>query len=87
MVRGFWHLGNSGAAVLTVRQSRLAVAAAGDRPGMDLHAWEKELDGLVAARYKGKVDFFIDGEQFFPGAHPQRSDPKGANGEGFCPCR
>jgi cardiolipin synthase A/B len=71
VARGFWHLGTSGAAALrptpelanpTNPPPPLATG-----PGMDLAAWEKELDKLVAERrYQGKVDFFIDGEKFFP---------------------
>ena len=36
-------------------------------PGMDLNEWEKHLDEAVSARrYKGQVEFYIDGEKFFP---------------------
>ena len=66
--RGIWHIGNSGAAAI---QSGSPTAEpppplyAG--PGMDLVEWEKHLDEVVSARrYKGRVDFFIDGEKFFP---------------------
>jgi cardiolipin synthase len=69
VARGLWHLGTSGAAALTPGPDNsggpLPPRATG--PGMDLPAWEKELDALVGARrYPGKVDFYIDGEQFFP---------------------
>ena len=34
---------------------------------MDLAAWEHRLDQLVSARrFKGRLEFFIDGEAFFP---------------------
>jgi cardiolipin synthase len=34
---------------------------------MDLGQWEKDLDRIVSARrYPGRLDFYIDGEQFFP---------------------
>ena len=67
--RAFWHLGNSGAAVIEsgseTPKGRPPPLYAG--PGMDLAAWEKELDHFVSARrYKGRVDLFIDGEKFFP---------------------
>jgi cardiolipin synthase len=67
--RGLWHLGNSGAAAVMMGPS----APNGTPPplyegqGMDLGAWEKELDGLVSERrYKGRVQLYIDGEKFFP---------------------
>ena len=70
--RGLWHIGTSGAAALGSVDS----GSAGDNgpppplyegPGMDLAAWEKQLDELVPARrYRGRVEFLIDGERFFP---------------------
>jgi cardiolipin synthase len=66
--RGLWHIGNTGATMLD------AGTPGGSSPppplyhgpGMNLTAWEKQLDKLVAAkRYWGKVDYFIDGENFF----------------------
>jgi cardiolipin synthase A/B len=67
--RGLWHIGTSGAAALNE-------GSTGDTgpppplytgPGMDLKAWEKQLDKLVAERrYRGQVEFYIDGDQFFP---------------------
>jgi cardiolipin synthase len=67
--RGFWHLGTSGAAAMTTGPESSAVPppplARG--PGMDLAAWEKDLDRIVSARrYEGKLELFIDGEKFFP---------------------
>jgi cardiolipin synthase len=67
--RGFWHLGTSGAAAIdaapglpTGPPPPLATG-----PPMDTAAWEKKLDQLVnARRYKGRLDFLIDGENFFP---------------------
>jgi cardiolipin synthase len=67
--RGFWHLGNSGAAAID--------SAPGPPDGpppplstnapMDMGAWEKDLDRTVGARrYKGRLDLLIDGEKFFP---------------------
>ena len=66
--RGLWHIGNSGAAAIqsgtpSVEQPPPLYTG----PGMDLTDWEKHLDEVVSARrYKGRVDFFIDGEKFFP---------------------
>jgi cardiolipin synthase len=67
--RGLWHLGNSGMTILDAVPSVPTVPPPPlyTGPGMNLAAWEKELDGLVSARrYKGRADFFIDGSQFFP---------------------
>ena len=67
--RGLWHIGTSGAAAIPSgpETSGAAPPPISTGPGMDLAAWEKELDRLVSARrYKGRVDFFIDGEKFFP---------------------
>jgi cardiolipin synthase A/B len=67
--RGLWHIGTSGAAVLDMGST----GGSGPPPplytgpGMDLAAWEKHLDKLVPARrLRGRMEFFIDGEQFFP---------------------
>jgi cardiolipin synthase len=67
--RGLWHIGTSGAAALNA-------GSAGEGgpppplytgPGMDLGAWEKQLDELTPARrFRGRVEFLIDGERFFP---------------------
>ena len=67
--RGLWHIGTSGVRALDL-------ASAGETgpppplytgPGMDLAAWEKHLDKMLEdRRYRGRVDFLIDGEQFFP---------------------
>jgi cardiolipin synthase len=67
--RGLWHLGTSGVAVFNTGwpggSGPPPPLATG--PGMDLDQWEKDLDKLVAARrYRGHIDFLIDGEQFFP---------------------
>jgi len=67
--RGFWHIGMSGAAAITTAPDSPGgpppPLATG--PGMDLAAWEKELDKLVSARrYQGKVELLIDGAKFFP---------------------
>ena len=36
-------------------------------PGMDLEAWEKELDKLTGSRSsKGTIRYLVDGEEFFP---------------------
>jgi len=67
--RLFWHLGTSGA---TVFQSGSTSPAnppppVSTGPGMDLVAWEKDLDKIVSARrHKGRAELFIDGERFFP---------------------
>lgn len=67
--RAFWHLGNSGAAIIAsgseISLQPPPLVATG--PGMDLAAWEKDLDHIVRARrFKGRVDPLIDGEKFFP---------------------
>ncbi len=67
--RGLWHIGTSGAAALdgglTGESGPPPPLYTG--PGMDLAAWEKQLDALVPARRsQGRVEFLIDGEQFFP---------------------
>jgi cardiolipin synthase len=66
--RGLWHIGHSGATMLESGSESLP-----DPPplatgaGMDLAAWEKDLDEIVSSRrYKGRLQLFIDGEQFFP---------------------
>jgi cardiolipin synthase A/B len=67
--RGLWHIGTSGARALDLGSAGESgpVPPLYAGPGMDLNAWEKKLDGLVEARrYRGRVDFLIDGEQFFP---------------------
>jgi cardiolipin synthase len=67
--RGFWHLGTSGAAAFDPTPENPAgppppLAAVAP---MDLAAWEKDLDHIVAARrYKGRLDLLLDGEKFFP---------------------
>jgi cardiolipin synthase len=67
--RGFWHLGNSGATVISSGSENIEKPppplATG--PGMDLVKWEEYLDHIVRSkRYKGRVDLLIDGEKFFP---------------------
>ncbi len=66
--RGLWHIGNSGAAVVTsgLPAAGPAPPPLSEAPGMDLDAWEKDLDHLVSSRrYRGTLDLFIDGESFF----------------------
>jgi cardiolipin synthase A/B len=67
--RGLWHLGNSGAAAFAPgpESSSTPPPPLATGPGMDLAAWDKELDRLLADRpFKGKIDFLINGDQFFP---------------------
>jgi cardiolipin synthase len=67
--RGLWHLGCSGMTMLDAvsLESHNPPPPLYNGPGMNLEDWEKELDHVVAARpYKGRVQFFIDGRQFFP---------------------
>lgn len=67
--RGLWHLGNSGVTMLdTVSvDSSQTPPPLSTGPAMDLADWDNELDRLVTAkRYKGRVQLFIDGNQFFP---------------------
>ncbi len=67
--RGFWHLGNSGAAFIASGSESFVTPppplATG--PGMDLAQWEGYLDHIVhSRRYKGRADLLIDGEKFYP---------------------
>jgi cardiolipin synthase len=66
--RGLWHIGNSGAtAIQAGSQSPATPPPLYTGRGMDLAEWEKYLDKSVSARrYKGQIDFFIDGQKFFP---------------------
>jgi cardiolipin synthase len=69
LARGFWHLGTSGAAAISSGPGSPGgpppPLATG--PGMDLAAWEKDLDKIISERrYQGKVELLIDGEKFFP---------------------
>ncbi|HEX4119413.1 MAG TPA: phosphatidylserine/phosphatidylglycerophosphate/cardiolipin synthase family protein [Verrucomicrobiae bacterium] len=67
--RGLWHLGNSGAAMIESGSeiSLQPPAPLNTGPGMDLAAWERQLDHIVRSRRrKGRVDLLIDGEKFFP---------------------
>jgi cardiolipin synthase A/B len=66
--RGLWHIGNSGAAAIqSGSQSPAEAPPLYTGPGMDLAEWEKYLDESVSAkRYKGQIQFYIDGEKFFP---------------------
>jgi cardiolipin synthase len=69
LARGFWHLGTSGAAAISTGPDNPAgpPPPLSTGPGMDLAAWEKDLDRITSApRYQGKIQFFIDGAQFFP---------------------
>lgn len=67
--RGLWHLGSSGMTLMSAMPGESS-----DPPsplyqglGMDLAAWERDLDGLVAARrYKGQVQLLVDGRRYFP---------------------
>jgi len=66
--RGLWHIGNSGVtAVQSGTESPEAAPPLYEGPGMDLAEWERHLDETVSARrYKGQVEFYVDGEKFFP---------------------
>lgn len=67
--RGVWHIGTSGAAALTAGSTGNVGPPPPlyQGPGMDLAAWEKQLDKLVEARrYRGRLELLIDGEQYFP---------------------
>jgi cardiolipin synthase len=69
VTRGIWHLGGSGLTVVNALppDSHEQPPPLYEGPGMDLSAWEKELDGLLLApRYQGQAQFFVDGRQFFP---------------------
>ncbi|MEP4149583.1 MAG: phosphatidylserine/phosphatidylglycerophosphate/cardiolipin synthase family protein [Halioglobus sp.] len=44
-----------------------AIPPLSDSPGMDLVAWEKELDDYLGRESsQGKIDFLVDGDSFFP---------------------
>jgi cardiolipin synthase len=69
VTRGMWHLGGSGMTMVDA----LSIGSSEPPPplysgtGMDVKEWEKELDRLVLApRYKGQVQYYVDGRQFFP---------------------
>ncbi len=67
--RGLWNLGNSGAAAISSSGSSdpKPPQPLAKGPGMDLKEWESHLDDILGAhRYKGRLDFYIDGEKFFP---------------------
>ncbi len=68
--RGLWHVGSSGVTVLnsfSLNSSDPPPPPLYTGPGMDLAAWEKELDHVVTARrHKGSAQFFINGNEFFP---------------------
>ncbi len=67
--RGLWHIGSSGMTMLDAMPADASGAPPPlyTGPGMNLAAWEKELDGVVSARrYEGQVQFFINGNAFFP---------------------
>jgi len=69
LARGFWQLRTSGAAAIATGpdSSDTPPPPLSTNSGMDLAAWEKDLDHIVSARrYKGKLDLYIDGGQFFP---------------------
>src|SRR5262245_19044401 len=69
VTRGLWHIGSSGAAAI---QSGAGSASGpppplNTGPAMNLAEWERHLDAVVSGhRQKGKVEFYIDGEKFFP---------------------
>jgi len=67
--RGIWTLGNSGMTLIDAIPDPPSAPPPPlyQGPGMDLNAWEKELDGIVwARRHGGQAQFFVDGKQFFP---------------------
>lgn len=69
LTRGLWHIGTSGAAALSISTAGGSgpPPPVHKGPGMDLAQWERDLDKIVSSRrYQGRIDFLIDGEQFFP---------------------
>jgi cardiolipin synthase len=67
--RGLWHLGASGATALNLQSTGADTPPPPlyQGPGMDLDAWEKDLDKMVhARRFRGHIEFFIDGDKYFP---------------------
>jgi cardiolipin synthase len=69
VTRGLWQIGTTGAAALNVGSigDTNAPPPLHQGPGMDLAAWEKQLDHMVLdKRYRGHVEFLIDGDRFFP---------------------
>ncbi len=68
--RGFWHIGNSGAAVISSGSENIEkpppslANRAGDG---SCQVGGDDLDHIVRSRrYKGRADLLIDGEKFFP---------------------
>lgn len=68
--RGLWHIDSSGVTMLnslSLNSSDPPPTPLYTGPGMNLTVWEKTLDKVVSARrHKGRVQLFIDGDQFFP---------------------
>jgi cardiolipin synthase len=67
--RGFWHIGNSGAAAISSAPDapQKAPPPLAAQAPMDLAAWETELDRVVSARrFKGRAGLLINGDKFFP---------------------
>lgn len=67
---GLWHLGSSGLTILnsfSVNWQDPAPPPISKGPPMDLTNWEKKLDKVATARrHKGRIQFYVDGSQFFP---------------------
>ena len=67
---GLWHLASSGVTVFnsfSIKTSDPDPPPLYTGPQMDMDAWERELDSDVTARrHKGRVQLFLDGNQFFP---------------------
>ena len=68
--RGLWHIDSSGVTMLnslSLNSSDPPPTPLYTGPGMNLTNWERTLDRVVTARrHKGRVQFFVDGPQFFP---------------------
>jgi len=69
LFRGLAQIGDTGMALLSAGRPvpSEALPPVGDGVGMDLEQWEADLDKQVSApRYRGEIQFLIDGEAFFP---------------------
>ncbi|MBM3882412.1 MAG: phosphatidylserine/phosphatidylglycerophosphate/cardiolipin synthase family protein [Verrucomicrobia bacterium] len=69
ITRGLWHMAKCGTAVLNagLESPRADLPPLASGAGMDLEAWEEDLDRMVSSRrYAGQVELLIDGDAFFP---------------------
>ena len=48
------------------RLEREPIPALAQGPGMDLEQWERDLDRIGGVASRGRIDFLIDGDEYFP---------------------